>query len=156
VNLTKARKLIEVLTRLHSAHAELRGVLVEQQLALRRFDAGALDALHRRGDRLAQRISELDSARLELTGPSAKLADLAADLPPLERTRLLSVANELRQLAQETASLGRINRTAVQCMLNHFHGMYKLMAQGGRAPSYGAGGAARNNGPQAFLVDAVA
>jgi hypothetical protein len=156
VDLAKARKLIEVLTRLHASHLELRGVLVDQQQALRRFDAAGLDVLHRRGDRLAERIAELESARLELTGPSTKLTDLAGQLAPAERSRLLAVAHELRQVAGETASLGRINHTAVQCMLNHFHSVYRLMAQAGRPASYGAGGLRKQPSNGAFLVDAVA
>ena len=156
VDSAKARKLIDVLTRLHASHVELRGVLVEQQQALRRFDVATLDVLHRRGDRLAERISELESARVELTGRTAKLTDLAGQMDSAERTRVLAVAHELRQVAQETTSLGRINRAAVQCMLNHFHGVYRLMAQAGRPASYGAGGVRNQPSDGAFLVDAVA
>ncbi len=152
----KARKLVDVLSRLYAAHQELHGVLVEQQQALRKFDAAALEVLHLRGDRLAQRIAELQSARLELTGPSARLTALVANLPAAEQMRLMAVANELRRIAQETTSLSRINRAAVQCMLSHFHGVYRLMAQAGRPALYGAGGTRSERSGGSFLVDAVA
>ncbi len=152
----KLAKLIDVLTRQHSCYQELRGVLAEQQQALRRFDSAKLDVLHQRGDRLTQRISELESIRIELTGPSVRLTELAKTLSDVDRGRLLVVANTLKALANETCAMGRINRAAVQCMLNHFHGMYRLMAQAGRPAAYGAGGQKRQaaNGP--FLVDQVA
>jgi hypothetical protein len=155
VDAVKARKLIEVLTRQQACQHELKAVLTEQQQALRRFDAAALDALHLRGDRLAQRISELESARLALTGPSIHLKDLAASLAEPQRGQLLMLGLQLATLARETSALGRVNRAAVQCMLNHFHSVYRLMAQASSPSSYGPA-AARPSGGGAFLLDAVA
>ena len=152
----KAVKLIDILTRQHAAHQELRAALAEQQQALRRFDAAGLELLRQRGDRLAERIGELEAARAALTGGGARLTELAAALGEPQRSRLLAVAHGLRTVAEETAALGRINRAAAQCMLNHFHGVYRLLARAGRPVSYGASGRPQEGGGAALLVDAVA
>jgi flagellar biosynthesis/type III secretory pathway chaperone len=156
VDSAQVTRLIDVLKRQHGCYQELKSVLIEQQHALRRFDAAQLDVLHQRGDRLALRIAELESARVELTGASVRLVDLAQKLGEVDRGRLMAVAGELKTLADETCSLGRINSAAVQCMLNHFHGMYRLMAQAGRPELYAATGRRPQRADGAFLVDQVA
>ena len=150
-----ADKLHELLTRLYGAHEELLAALHQQQQAIRRFDADGLEKLRDRCDAVAQRIAELEEARARLTGPGVRLSALVPTLGEPQRSRLAAISAGLRKLAEEVASVGRVNAVAVHNMLNHFHTVYRLMA-GARSPAgyTAAGGAAAGGG--ALLIDAVA
>ena len=151
-----ADRLHEILKREHAAYEDLRGVLLQQQQALRRFDAAGLDNLRQRGDVLAERIAELESARKALTGSDVRVTKLAQDLPEPQRSRLVAMAMGLRKLAEEVASIGRINYAATQSMLNNFHSVYRMLAGINEQATYGASGKTCQASGKAFLVDAVA
>ncbi|NQU75119.1 MAG: flagellar protein FlgN [Planctomycetes bacterium] len=149
-------RLHEILKRQYAAHEELRRVLLLQQQAVRRFDAAGLDGLRERGDILAQRIAEMESSRKALTGPDARVAEIAQQQGEPRRSQLVALALGLRKLAEEIASLSRINGAAVRSMLNHFHSVYRMLAGANKAAVYGASGESVDGNGDAFLVDAVA
>ena len=151
-----ANRLHELLTRQMAAHEEMRNVLLEQQQALRRFDTAGLESLRQRCDVLAERIAELDQARQTITGPGIRLRELAQTLAEPARSRLVATSLGLRKIAEEIASINRINRAAVQNMLNHFHTVYQMLAGASQSPGYGATGRSTTAPVGAFLVDAVA
>lgn len=151
-----ADRLHELLTRLYAAHEELRGLLLQQQQAIRRFDAASLETLRERCEAVAQRILEMEQARARLTGGRVRLSELAGGLEEPQRGRLTAISAALRTLGEEIASVNRINRAALQNMLNHFHSVYQLMARTRRSAAYGAKGQATEAPGGAFLVDAVA
>ncbi len=155
MNAQTADKLYAMLLRLYEAHEELLGVLREQQQAIRRCDAGRLEALRDRCDLLGQRILELDAARQQLTGAGVKVSELAAGAPEPQQSRLVALSAGLRKLAEQIASMHRVNQAAVRNMLNHFHAVYRMLASAGKSGGYGSAGAA-NSGGQAFMIDAVA
>lgn len=156
MDIATADKLHEVLTRLYGGHEQLLQALQLQQQAIRRFDAPGLEKLRDRCEAIAQRISELEEARARIAGPGARMSELAAGLPEPQRSRLAAISAGLRKLAIEITSVSRVNNTALQNMLNHFHTVYQMIASTKRASAYNATGqSARPNGG-AFLVDAVA
>jgi len=150
-----ADRLHEVLSRLHAEHEQLRDVLIRQQHALRRFDAGALEQLRSRGDALAERIAELEASRARLVGDGRRAMDLAQEAPEPQRSRLIAICLGLKRIAEEIASLGRINHAAARHMLDHFHSAYRMLAEANRPAAYGASGE-KLVGDGALLIDAVA
>ena len=157
MTITDANKLLDILKRQISVHEELRGVMLNQQQCLRRFDSAGLDSLRQRGDLLADRIAELDERRLALTGSGARVSQMAGELPEPLQSQLLALSLSLRQASEDVASINRINQAAVQNMLSHFHEMYRMLAGANQAAVYGASGQAASGGVNsAFLVDAVA
>lgn len=151
-----ADKLYKVLKRQLIAQEELRGLLQLQQQAIRRFDASALENLRQRGDVLAERIAELESARGKLTAPGARITELAKRMKEPQQSRTIAISLGLRKLAEENASLSRINHAAMQNMLNHFHSVYRMLAGANRPAAYGSSGESVGDDGGAFLVDAVA
>jgi len=149
------KRLLDLLSRQRSAHEELRAVLLEQQRALRRFDTAGLDKLRQRSDLLAERIAELEQARRTLMGAKLRLTELAERIDEPGRSRLVATAAGLRRLAEEIASINRINGAAAHNMLNHFHSVYQMLAGANQAARYGSSGRVDRPGG-AFLVDAVA
>lgn len=157
MNPTTADKLHDILTRQYAAHEELLRVLQQQQQAIRACDAAALERLKDRCDAVAHRIHELEAARVSVTGPGVKVAQLAMTLPEPQQSRLAAIAAGLRKLADQIASLNRVNSMAVSNMLDHFQTVYQKLAAANQASSYSAGGkpcGQKRSAP--FLVDAVA
>lgn len=148
-------RLQETLTRQYAAHEELLRALQAQRQAIRGFDTQGLERLRDRCDATAQRIAELEDARVRLTGPGVRLVELAQRCPEPHRSRLVAISAGLRQLAEQAAAAARVNNAAVQNMLNHFHTVYQMLAGANRTAAYGANGQP-GAAAGAFLVDAVA
>ncbi len=149
-------RLHGLMTRQIAAHEELRSVLLDQQRSIRCFDAAGLENLRQRSDVLAERIAELERTRQTITGDNIRLIDLAQTLAEPARSRLVATSLGLRKIAEEIASINRINQAAVQNMLNHFHTVYQMLASANQAAAYGATGQTAGPAAGAFLVDAVA
>ena len=148
--------LLDNLKRQYAAHEELRNLLKQQQQAIRRCDAAGLEELRQRGELLAGRLAELETARRAAAGPAARIAEIAEQVEEPARSRLVALSLGLRKLAEEVASLSRINQAAMRNMLNHFHEVYQTLAGANRPAAYGATGRSVAPGSGAFLVDAVA
>ena len=162
------QQLIETLQQELQYQQELAAVLDNKLDAMRHYDISRLEALTQNEHRLVDEIRQSERRRTDTVRwatrqfwpqrrqQPATCKELAQVSPEPEKSRLLTLAAMLAEVAEKVQRLNRIGNMASRKILAHFDHVFQIIAQSGRDIGlYGRGGK-RSLLEQNRLVDALA
>lgn len=123
-----------------SAYDRMRLTVAAHRDAIRTADTRRVEAIVAENQDIAARIANLDGARRSLIatamrsglaapGPDAKLTDVASALPEPQRSRLVSLAHELRDLVASVQKEQSSLRMAASALASHMQGLIQHVAR---------------------------
>ncbi|MBX3361254.1 MAG: flagellar protein FlgN [Phycisphaeraceae bacterium] len=155
-NSTLGSQLESLLHALIAAHHRLGEAVEAHRVAISlAHSEGIRIAIDEQTEALTQ-IADLERARAALVGNGQPrtITELAADLPEPDRSRIITLASDLRTLIGELRSKQAVVRSATRSLLSHTQG---LMAQVGAALShagtYGRAGKVQSTTPACAALD---
>jgi len=134
------RRLEQLLDEQCVHYRRIEEIVESQRESLRGADVETLVALSAEERELLEKIRVIDHRRIELvsaiaseigitTQSSPALSDLIEHSGP-RRSRLVTVADELRQLIAKTRAASRVVRTAAEGLARHMQGIVQSVEQG--------------------------
>ena len=143
-------QLESILKQLSTCHESLLSLLAGKRQAMRDAQPDRVTDLCDQENRFVQKITQLETKRLELIGqltealdPNAQqplhLNDLAQHLPEPRRGRLLVLRQQLRQRMVRVRDETAVLRRATESLTRHMQGVIQTVA-GAMAGVYGQGG----------------
>lgn len=157
-------RLEELLDEQRALYKELNDLVEEQREALRLADVERLVAASSNERELLDSIRLLDQRRVELSSAIATELGLSKEGPPLladllehsgsRRSRLVSVADELRRLVAKTRAASSVVRTAAESLARHMQGIVQTVEAGfSRAGVYERAGRITEGSPWQTAID---
>ena len=138
------QQLIEAMQQELQNQKDLSAVLNHKLDAMRNYDISKLESLSQSEQRLLDGIGINEIKRVEAArrvgmnlspgklGESLTVSKLAEAAGEPTRTKLVSLAAMLRDVAENVSRLNRINAIASEKVLGHFDQIFQIIAQSGR------------------------
>ncbi len=145
-----------ILTGMLDAHQRLLAGVDQHRAALAAADAEAIARAIETQTIALQEIAALESRRAELLGARGRITirDAASALDEPDRTRLLELAEKLREAISTVRRRQEAVRAATRSLLDHTRGLMSQVASAlSHAGTYGRAGAVRPAGPASALLD---
>lgn len=164
----QAAELEQVLAEIAGQYQELARCAVERREAMRRADTRRLAHCVGSENAAVQRIADLErrrmavvetlAARVGAPGKSqTPVSQLAPLLPEPARSRLLMLAQGLRDLMEKVAVLNEATRKAAEALSAHMEGLMRhVAAKLNHAQTYGPSGVIGAGGRVMSALDSVA
>lgn len=146
-------------------HKRLLACIDGSREAVRKADMQAIEQHCRKEHEIADRLAELEKARLQLVGAltatlrpqSAEpltLTQIAEALDDPRRRDLLAVADELRATVDQVRRRSSVVRAAAEALARHMDGLVQtVQAAFSRAQVYGRRGRIATAGQRQFCID---
>ena len=157
-------RLEELLNEQRSLYGQLDQLVEQQREALRTADVEGLVVISAQEREVVTAIHRIDQRRVELTSAIASELGIQAEKPPvlsdpLEhsgplRSRLVAIADELRQLVAKTRAASSVVRTAAESLARHMQGIVQTVEAGfSRAGVYERAGRITEGSPWQTAID---
>jgi flagellar biosynthesis/type III secretory pathway chaperone len=134
------RRLEQLLDEQCAHYRRVEEIVDAQRESLRGADVESLVSLSTEERELLEKIRVIDHRRVELVSAIASEIGLATKSSPAlsdliehsgsRRGRLVSIADELRQLIAKTRAASRVVRTAAEGLARHMQGIVQSVEQG--------------------------
>ena len=157
-------RLEELLDEQCSLYQNLESLVAEQREALRVADVEKLVTVSTNERTILAEIHKIDQRRIELASAIAGELGLSTEQPPVladllehsgaRRSRLVSVADELRRLVAKTRAASSVVRTAAESLARHMQGIVQTVEAGfSRAGVYERAGRITEGSPWQTAID---